>query len=73
MQKKSTWKPALGVMHFYKMINTFHKDYLEKPIITSLPINFTLPMVKLTIKSVNTTKRKQSQLAKISVKQTRKF
>lgn len=39
-------------MYFQKIINTFDKDYPEKPKTTFLFINFTLPIAKLSAKLV---------------------
>lgn len=36
-------------MHLQKLINTFHKEYLEKPLATSLFLDFTLPMPRPTV------------------------
>lgn len=60
IEEKSTWKLASIVMYLYKMINTFHKNYLEKFIATLPSIDFALPMAKpitkLTVKSPTETK-----------------
>lgn len=53
------------------MINTFHKDYQEKSIATSLSIDFTLSMTKLIAKPLNVKKRKRDWPAKASIKQIR--
>ena len=60
LEKENIWEPTLAVIHFRKLINTFHKKYLEKPTITSLPLDFVLPIVKLLIKL----KQKRSRLSK---------
>ena len=61
-KKRNTWEPFSAVQHLRKLIRLLHKDYSEKPIATSLPINSVLPMarpkVNPTAKSI--TKRKQS-------------
>ena len=36
-KEKNTWKPALEVQHFWKLISIFHKDNRDKPTATSLP------------------------------------
>ena len=48
-EEENTWEPSSAVMHFQKMINTFYKDYLEKPIVISAPLDSTPPMAKSTI------------------------
>ena len=57
------------------MISIYHKDYPEKLITTSLPINSTPPIANLTAKpiskSLNTVKRECDQQVKVYVKQTR--
>ena len=47
-------------MHLRKMVSTFHKDHLEKPIATPTPLDFAPSMAKPTIQLP--TKRKQRQL-----------
>lgn len=49
LEKKSTWKPSVAVMHLRKLINTFDKKYLEKPIVTFLSLDSAPPMAKSTI------------------------
>ena len=36
-------------MHLQKLINIFYKEHLEKPIVTSLLLDFILPMTKLLV------------------------
>lgn len=59
------------------MIITFHKDYLEKPTITWLPIDYIPPITKSISKPIakllNVAKRKHSQPAKAFLKQTREI
>lgn len=43
---ENTWKIALAIMHLQKMTNIFYKDYLEKSIATSLPLNSTILMAR---------------------------
>lgn len=60
-------------MHLYKIINTYHKHYIDKPTITFPSINFALVMANLIVKSVtNIAKKKQGQLAKNLIKQIKK-
>ena len=49
LKEENTWKPFLTVMHLRKMINTFHKDYSKKAIVTLAPLNSASPMAKLII------------------------
>ncbi len=45
-KEESTWEPSPAVIHLQKLISTFHKKYLEKPIATSLPQDSTLPIAR---------------------------
>ena len=36
-------------MHFWKLINIFHKEHLEKPTVTFLLLNSTLLMARSTV------------------------
>ena len=51
-KEENTWEPLSAVKYFKKLINSFYKNLLEKPIATSLTINsaqlMTRPTVKLT-------------------------
>ena len=49
LEEESTWEPFSIVMHFRKMVSTFHKDYPENPTATSAPLDSTLPMAKPTV------------------------
>ena len=49
-EKKRTWEPSSAIMHLWKMISTFYKNYPKKPIATSLSLNFTLPKAKPSVK-----------------------
>ncbi len=42
LKKKNTWEPLAVVMHLWKLINTFYKEYLEKPMAISLLLDSTL-------------------------------
>ena len=73
LEKKSTWKSPLAVIHLCKMINTFHKDYPKKSIVRLALIDFNLPIAKLTAKlSIEISKRKQDQPIKSFVKWIKK-
>lgn len=56
-------------MHFWKMISTFYKDYTEKFIAISLPLDSTPPIIMPTVNL--TTKQKYGRLAQ-AVKQAKK-
>ena len=45
-KEENTWEPLLAVIHLQKLINTFHKEHLEKPTATSLLLDSILPMVR---------------------------
>ncbi len=68
-EEKNTWEPALIVLHFCKLINTFHYDHPKRPIATFLLINSALlmvnPIVKLRVEVLNT-KQKRGRLIKNS-------
>ena len=49
LKEENTWEPFSIVIYLRKMVTIFHKDYPEKPIITSAPLNSALPMTKPTI------------------------
>ena len=60
------------VQHLRKLINSFYKDYPDKPIATSLAINIAPPIARLTVKSTLPTKQKQRQPANSTNKQAKK-
>ena len=53
-EEKSIWESSLAVMHLQRMVNTFYKDHLKKPIVISALLDSTplmaKPRVKLPIK-----------------------
>ena len=61
-KEKNTWQLLSAVQHLKKLINSFHKKYLEKPTKTSPPINSIPPMARHIIfkstKPINSFKRK---------------
>ena len=59
-EEENTWESSLAVMHLRKMVSTFHKDHLEKPTATSVPLDFAAPMAKPTIQLL--AKQKQERL-----------
>ena len=48
-EEENTWEPSPADMHLRKMVRTFHKDYPEKPTVTSAPLDSAPPMAKPTI------------------------
>lgn len=58
------------MMHFWKMISTFHKNHQKKSTVMSLPQDSTPSMVELIVKPTN--KRKHGKHTKDLAKQTRK-
>ena len=50
LEKKSTWEPSFAIIHFWKIISIFHKNYPEKPMATTPPLNSALLMAKPTVK-----------------------
>lgn len=61
LEDKNTWEPVSIVMHFWKMISPFHKNYLKKLIAKFLPIDSASLMGKPSTKSFSKTlKQKQS-------------
>lgn len=65
-EKENNLKPLLAVMHFWKMVNIFHKNYLKKPTVTPTSLNSTPPMAKPAV--TLPTKRKQGNSAKSIIK-----
>ena len=63
-KKENTWKPSSTVMHLWKIISIFHKNYPEKLMATSPPLDSAPPMAKPSVKPPvkPSTKRKQGRL-----------
>ena len=59
-EEENTWEPFSAVMHLQKMVSTFHKNYPEKPRVTSVPLDYVLLIAKPTIQL--STKRKRGRL-----------
>ncbi len=49
-KEENTWKPALAVLPFCKLISTYYRDYFDKPTTTSLPIDSAWLMARPTVK-----------------------
>ena len=63
LEKESIWEPSSSVMHLRKMISTFHKDHLEKPMTTFPLLNSDPPMAKPSVKLIKLSmKQKQGRL-----------
>ena len=45
-EKENTWEPSLAIIYLRKLINPFYKEYPEKRIVTSLPLDSALSMTK---------------------------
>ncbi len=58
-EEENTWEPVLVVHHLQKLINTFHKNHLDKPTATSPLINFALLITRFSqpIKAPKTKQR----------------
>lgn len=50
-KNENTWEPVSAVQHFWKLLNTFHKKHLHKPIANSPPIDLILSTTKLIVMS----------------------
>ena len=72
LEEKSTWKPFSAIMHLQKMICTFHKDYPEKPMATSLSLDSALPMAKPSVKLVKPSAKQKRGRPTGSTKQANK-
>ena len=68
-EEKNTWEPFLAFMQLWKMISTFYKDHLEKPIVTSAPLDSAPPMAKPTVQLP--IKQKRGQLTGRAKKRTK--
>ena len=63
-KKENIWEPSFAVMHFWKMISTFHKDYPEKLTAIFSFLNSAPLMAKLLVKPVKlSAKEKQGRLS----------
>ncbi len=49
LEEESTKEPFSVGMHLWKLINTFHKEHLIKPIAISLLLDSTLPIARPTV------------------------
>lgn len=66
-EEENTWEPALAVQHLRRLLSTFHKKHLEKPIATSSPVNLAPPTTRPIVKpKAPNNKLKRGQQAKAS-------
>lgn len=63
-REEDIWKPMFAIQHLQKLINTFYKNYWNKPTAILPLINIVLPMVKPT--NLLAMKQKCGSLAKAS-------
>ena len=47
-EEKNIWEPALAIQHLQRLVTAYHKDNLEKPTATSLPVDMAPPMARPT-------------------------
>ncbi len=72
LEEENTWKPSSVVIHLWKLINTFYKEYPEKPTVTSLPLNFASLMARPTVPKKQPIKQKRNHLNKRANKRGKK-
>ncbi len=60
-KEENTWEPASAVIHLRKLISNFHHDHLEKPTVTSPPIDSVPLMARPTVKPRAKTSSKQKR------------
>ena len=71
-EEENTWEPASAVQYLRKLISSFHKDYPDKPIVTSSTIDTAPPMTRPTVKLAELPKQKRGQPANSTNKQAKK-
>ena len=49
-EEENTWEPSLAIIRLQKMVNTFHKDQLEKLTAISASLDSAPPMAKPIVK-----------------------
>ncbi len=69
-EEENTWEPSLAVLHLRKWISTFYKEHLEKPTVTSLPLDSASPITRPMIQKEP--KRKHGRPSKRANKRDRK-
>ena len=63
LRKKILWEFVLAIQHLQMLVTVYYKDNLEKPIVTSAPVNMGLSMVK------PTTPQRPQPISDIPIKQ----
>ncbi len=64
-KEENTWELTSMVLHLRKLISIFHRDHLNKPTVTSPPIDSALPMARPTVRpETSSTKQKRGRPAK---------
>lgn len=58
LKEENTWELVSAVQYLWRFVTNFHKEYSEKSIMISLPIDFTLIMAKPTIRPKTSIKQK---------------
>ena len=72
LEEKSIWEPLIVVIYLQKLINTFHKEYLEKLTTTCPFLNYTQRITRLII-SKKQTKQKHGRSSKNDNKKSRNW
>ena len=64
-EEESTWEPASAIQHLRRLVNTFHKENLDKPTATSTPVDIAPPTARSTVKpGAQSNKQKRGRLTK---------
>ena len=71
-EEKNIWKPASTVQYLKKLLNSFHKNYLDKPTAVFPSINTAPPMARPIAKPIEPIKQKQRQPANSTNKRAKK-
>ena len=58
-KEENTWEPASAVQQLRKLISSFYKDHLDKPIATSPAIDTASPMAKPTTRPAKPLKQSE--------------
>ena len=71
-EEENTWKPTSAVQHLGKLINSFHKDYPDKPTATSPAIDTAPPIARPIVTPSESLKQKRGRPANSTNKQAKK-